>query len=303
MILFVSGRTDIPAYYAKWFYNRVQAGFVDTRNPFNRHLVSRIYFSDVEAILFCTKRIHPLLEFLPAIHEKYPSIQFVFHLTITPYHEDIEPLMAKYKKEMIEDIGFLSTTYGRERVFLRYDPILLNDRYTTLYHKKAFAHLMDLCGDQVRYVVTSFVDVYKNTRRNMNVLRLNEFSEQDYQTIGQSFSSIAHAHGAEIFTCAEKHDLKAYGFDSGACLGISYAQEILRLSKDLKKQTTRPGTGCGCVRMADIGDYNCCPSRCLYCYANYDADSIGRNTVSHSDDSSLLIGQLKDDDRIVRRQK
>ena len=33
MILFVSGRTDIPAYYAKWFANRVEAGFVETLSP------------------------------------------------------------------------------------------------------------------------------------------------------------------------------------------------------------------------------------------------------------------------------
>lgn len=303
MILFVSGRTDIPAYYAKWFYNRALAGFVDTRNPFNRNLVSRIYFTDVEAILFCTKRIRPLLDYLPKIEELYPSIQFVFHLTITPYHEDIEPLMAQYKKEMVEDILALSLKYGRERIFLRYDPILLNERYTIPYHEKAFAHLMNLCGDKIGYVVTSFVDIYKNTRRNMSVLKLREFTPDDYREIGQKFSLIAHTKNAEIFTCAEKNDLRAFGFDSGACLGIDYAKSVLGLSKGLNKQTTRPRTGCGCVKMADIGDYNCCPSRCLYCYANYDADSIGRNVAKHSDESTLLIGQLKDDDRIVKRSQ
>lgn len=41
--LFASGRTDIPAFYSNWFINRVKAGFVDVRNPFNQKLVSRIY--------------------------------------------------------------------------------------------------------------------------------------------------------------------------------------------------------------------------------------------------------------------
>jgi len=55
MILNVSGRTDIVAFYTKWFMNRYKEGFVDVRNPFNKHLVSRIYFKDVDLIMFCTK--------------------------------------------------------------------------------------------------------------------------------------------------------------------------------------------------------------------------------------------------------
>lgn len=33
MILNVSGRTDIVAFYTKWFMKRMQEGFVDVRNP------------------------------------------------------------------------------------------------------------------------------------------------------------------------------------------------------------------------------------------------------------------------------
>ena len=59
MILNVSGRTDIVAFYSKWFLQRYKEGFVDVRNPFNPKLVSRISFNDVDAILFCTK--NPIL--------------------------------------------------------------------------------------------------------------------------------------------------------------------------------------------------------------------------------------------------
>ena len=34
MIIFASGRTDIPAFYSEWFINRIRAGFVDVRNPY-----------------------------------------------------------------------------------------------------------------------------------------------------------------------------------------------------------------------------------------------------------------------------
>lgn len=42
MILSVSRRTDIPAFYSDWFYHRIKEGFVDVRNPMNIHQVSRI---------------------------------------------------------------------------------------------------------------------------------------------------------------------------------------------------------------------------------------------------------------------
>ena len=46
MILNVSGRTDIVAFYTKWFMNRYKEGYVMVRNPFNYHLVNEIYFED-----------------------------------------------------------------------------------------------------------------------------------------------------------------------------------------------------------------------------------------------------------------
>lgn len=67
MVLFVSGRTDIIAFYSKWFIKRLEAGFIDSRNPYNRKLVSRIYFDDVDAIMFCTKNPLPILDYLPQI--------------------------------------------------------------------------------------------------------------------------------------------------------------------------------------------------------------------------------------------
>ena len=42
MIISASRRTDIPAFYWDWFCGRLQEGYVDVVNPFNRRQVSRI---------------------------------------------------------------------------------------------------------------------------------------------------------------------------------------------------------------------------------------------------------------------
>ena len=73
MILMVSGRTDIVAFYSKWFMKRYDDGFVDVRSPFRDDLVNRIYFKDVDAILFCTKNPLPILDSIKRIdNEMHP---------------------------------------------------------------------------------------------------------------------------------------------------------------------------------------------------------------------------------------
>ena len=75
MILFASGRTDIPAFYSNWFINRVNKGFVDVKNPFNSKLVSRINFSDVDLIMFCSKNPLPMIDKLDVI-----KVPVLFHV-------------------------------------------------------------------------------------------------------------------------------------------------------------------------------------------------------------------------------
>ena len=102
MILNVSGRTDVVAFYSNWFMNRYKEGFVDVRNPFNNKLISRIYFDDVDLILFCTKNPIPILKYLKDINKP-----IVFHVTITPYKKDIEPNV--YNKSDIINAIWTST--------------------------------------------------------------------------------------------------------------------------------------------------------------------------------------------------
>lgn len=86
MILNVSERTDIVAFYTKLFINRYKEGFVDVRNPFYITSVNRIYFTEVDLIILCTKNPRPIIPYLKEI--KKPII---FHTTIMPYKSDIEP--------------------------------------------------------------------------------------------------------------------------------------------------------------------------------------------------------------------
>lgn len=126
MVLMVSGRCDIVAFYTLWFMNRYREGYVDVRNPFYPKLVSRINFSNVDLIMFCTKNPLPIIPYLKEI--KHPIL---FHVTLTPYLKDIEPNVID-KKKIIEGIKEVSKIVGIDNIYVRYDPILLNDKLEKL---------------------------------------------------------------------------------------------------------------------------------------------------------------------------
>lgn len=292
MILFVSGRTDIIAFYTEWFLNRLKEGFFDVRNPFNPKLVSRIYLEDVDAIMFCTKNPLPIIKHLKSINKP-----ILFHVTLTPYKEDIEPNVPA-KTKIIEGIKEISKMIGIDNLFLRYDPIFLNEKYNLAYHQQAFQKMCTLLDGYVKQIIVSFLDDYKNVRKNQNVLKAQELTKNDLKKIGLSFSKIAKDHNMTIQTCFEEETLTEYGFIKGECFSKEMAYKLT--GKEFKKWTARK---CECVSMVDIGAYNTCHHLCKYCYANYDEKNVEQNIEKHDPNSSLLIGSLKEDDKIIRRVK
>lgn len=295
MILNVSGRTDIIAFYSKWFINRYEQGFVDVRNPYYPKNISRIYFKDVDAILFCTKNPIPILNYLEKINKP-----ILFHITITPYNKDIEPNVAN-KKDIIEAVKKISNIIGIDNVYVRYDPILLNDRYNINYHIKAFDKLCKLLNGYVKHIIISFVDEYKNVKNNSNFLNLKPFFENDFKLIGKNFARIANENNMSVQTCFEDNNLAEYGFIIDDCLSHQLAYKLT--NKHYKKWRARKGNKCNCVEMVDIGVYNSCKHFCKYCYANYDENKVNDNFINHDVNSSLLIGKINSDDTIKIRQK
>ena len=293
MILNVSGRTDIVAFYSKWFMNRYQEGYVDVRNPFNPKMVNRIYFKDVDAIVFCTKNPLPILKELPKMNKP-----ILFHITLTPYKKEIEPNVPN-KKLIIGAIKEISKIIGIDRVSVRYDPIFLNNNYNLEYHKKAFERMCKLLNGFVKTIIVSFIDDYKNVRKNKNILQYRAFTENDYQEIGLFFSRVAKENGMTVQTCYEEHNLVEYGFKKGECVSHELAYQLT--GKSYKDWSSRKNGTCHCVQMVDIGVYNSCNHLCKYCYANFDEKQINKNRKEHHFNSSLLIGELEEDDIIKER--
>ena len=133
MIINTGQRTDIPAFYSEWFANRLKAGFVLVRNPYNPQSVTRYRLSPdvVDLIGFCTKNPAPMLPYMDLLR----SYGQFWYVTITPYGKEIEPYVPN-KLQVINSFKRLSDLVGIDSVGWRYDPVFVSDDWPLERHFK-----------------------------------------------------------------------------------------------------------------------------------------------------------------------
>ena len=292
MIINTGQRTDIPAFYADWLACRLKEGFVCVRNPFDPRQVSRYRLdpSVVDVIGFCTKNPAPMFPHMDLLS---PYGQY-WYVTITPYGRDIEPNVPD-KHRVLEDFRKLSGTLGIHSVGWRYDPILLNERYTKEYHLKAFRRMAETLEGYTETVVISFIDLYGKVLRNFPEAR--EVKKEDRLELGRKMIEIASAHGMTLKPCAEGDELAPWGADCGGCMTVGDYEKAI--GKRLKVPARRPAREqCACYLACDIGAYDTCRHLCRYCYANNDPELVLENARRHDPASPFLTGGYREDDVI-----
>ena len=164
MILSVSRRTDIPAFYSDWFINRLREEVVLVRNPMNYHSVSKINLSPnvVDCIVFWSKNPKPMFKYLDEIEDKY---KFYFQYTINAYENDMEPYLPSLD-ERLESFIYLSNKFGKEKVIWRYDPIVITPKYNLEWHINKFDYIASKLKNYTNDCVFSFLDIYDKNRKD-----------------------------------------------------------------------------------------------------------------------------------------
>jgi len=284
MIINTGQRTDIPAFYAEWFSNRLKAGFVCVRNPYSPQQVSRYRLDPavVDVIGFCTKNPAPMFPYMDLL-KPYGQYWFV---TITPYGRDIEPNVPD-KHRLLEDFRQLSRLVGAQAMGWRYDPILLSKRYTIGDHLRAFGKIAAALEGYTQTAVISFIDLYPKVRRNFPEAR--EVQREDRLLLGREMVQIAAAHGMVVKPCAEGEELAAFGADCGGCMRISdYEAAIGKPLRVPRRKGARDK--CACYLSCDIGAYDTCKHLCRYCYANAEPARVLAQSRLHDPQSPFLIG-------------
>ncbi len=298
MIISASRRTDIPAFYSDWFYNRIKEGFVYVRNPINKNHISKVSLlpEHVDCFVFWTKNPKPFIDRLSELSD----YKYYFQFTINSYSTDLEPNVPK-KNEIINTFIELSKMIGKEKVIWRYDPILLSEKYTIEYHLKYFDSIAERLNPYTEKCVISFIDLYKKCKRNLSGTTVREIPETDMKYLSKGLKRITNKYNLSLETCAENIELTSLGINHNRCIDNVLIERILKRKIHASKDKNQRNE-CGCIESVDIGAYNTCKHECLYCYANFNHQVVIDNCSKHSSISPLISGEVEEKDRIMERK-
>lgn len=295
MIISVSRRTDIPAFYAEWFINRINAGYCTVPNPFNTQQVMRISLApqDVDVVVFWTRNPRPLF---PRFRELDAlGFRYYFQVTLMDNPRLIDP-RSPAGEAAVATLRELARYIGSERVIWRYDPIVFSEITPPEFHRECYARLARALRGSAARSVVSFLDLYGKTHRRMQAMqaagvRLLPFDVSDpwLGNLLSDMAEIAAQNGMEVVSCAEVRDLQPFGIRPGKCIDDEYIQKVFGLEVT---HTKDPGQrkACGCVISKDIGMYDTCLFGCQYCYATSSFERAARNYACHNPASPSLLG-------------
>ncbi len=297
MIINTGCRTDIPAFYAKWFMNRIREGYVLVRNPYNPNQVTKYNLSPevVDCLAFCTKNPEPMLSYLDKL-DMYKQYWFV---TITPYGKDIEPNVPD-KKKVMESFKKLSNHIGVDSIGWRYDPIFIGDGFDVNKHITCFGNMAKELKGYTHNCTISFLDLYEKVKRNAP--NINPPTKEEQIEMAKAFSKIGKENDMVIHACCEKTYLSQYGLQCNGCMSQEIVEKAINNTlQPPKRKNLRQE--CSCLMGNDIGAYNTCGHLCKYCYANANKQFVIENMKKHDDNSPFLIGRSEPGDKITEAKQ
>ena len=329
VIISASRSTDILAFYAKWFFNRLEKGYCVWYNPFNRQQKMYVSFARCKVIVFWTKNPKPILPYLRELDER--GIHYYFQVTLNDYvQEGFEPNVPGVE-ERIETFRALSERIGRERVIWRFDPLMLAPGMTPRTLLSRIWKIGNRLKGYTDKLVFSFVDIraYRKVQSNL-VKETGVFAKENVESaetdavqrveIVDGLAKMRDIWASEgwnirLATCAEEIDLDKYGIEHNRCIDGELMERIWSDDRELvyylhtgklpepdlfggipdipieRKNLKDKGQrkSCGCMVSKDIGMYDTCRHFCVYCYANTSRECVKKNAARHSDESESLI--------------
>ena len=293
MIINTGQRTDIPAFYSKWFINRIREGYVYVRNPYYPTLITKFLLNPdvVDVIGFCTKNPRPMFHYLDEIKDYG---QF-WYISITGFNRDLEPNVPPIN-QVIEDFKYLSNKIGNNAIGWRYTPIIINDKYTKEYHINKFEEIASKLEGYTKLVAYGFVDIYP--KLNKNHPEIKDTDDETKIEITKAFIETAKKHHMNLRLCSKEKWLKEYGVDIDGCMRVEDYESSISSNLNIKQKMEARKGYCACYLSNDIGSYNSCMHLCSYCYANGNKQLVLQNVASHDDNSPFLIGNIKETDKI-----
>jgi hypothetical protein len=308
LILSASRSTDIPAHYASWFFHRLEKGYIRWINPFNKksQIVS---LEKAKLIVFWSKNPQPIIPYLSELDRK--EIRYVFQFTLNDYETEKLEKGVPPLSERIATFKKLSSIVGKDRLFWRFDPLILTDKISTESLLKKVRNVGDQIASYTSRLTISFLIDYVKVIRNMSTAGIvtHHFCEDAIEQVGEGLQMMSEDWGIPVVSCAESSALDKYGVEHGACIDPYHLNEVFKNDIQLteffgienepvdlfkspedrihKLKDSGQRKLCRCIVSKDIGMYDTCTHYCTYCYANASEKLVRINAgkISYTGDS------------------
>lgn len=328
VIISASRSTDIPAFFSKWFFYRLEKGYCTWINPFNQQK-QYISFSKCKVIVFWTKNPEPIIPYLYILDKL--GIHYYFQVTINDYvKEGLEPNLPTIETR-IETFKKMSNSIGPDRIIWRFDPILICSAISPRSILTKVWRIGNQLKGYTRKLVFSFVDIkaYRKVQNNLiketslftkDSVEYGEGTDTQRQEIIEGLCKLRDIWENDgwdltIATCGESLNLESYGIEHNRCIDGELMEKVFGYDKTLvyylrtgklpepnlfgdipetpETQKNLKDKGqrklCGCMISKDIGMYNTCRHFCAYCYANTSRNIVMENAKKHLDESESII--------------
>ena len=221
IIVSASRSTDIPAFYADWFFERLKRGYSVWTNPFNG---SPLYISyqNTQFIVFWSKNPRPLLDKLDYLKER--NIGCYIQYTLNDYEKEGLENGVPSLNQRIETFKLLVDKLGKGRVIWRFDPMILTDKINIEDLLEKVRNIGDQLKDHTEKLVFSFADIesYRKVKANLdkNGINYREWDEQSMNEFAARLSAMNKERewNFQLATCGEKIDIEQYGIEHNRCV-------------------------------------------------------------------------------------
>ena len=222
VIVSASRATDIPAFYADWFFYRLRKGYSAWINPFNNKK-RYVSYQDTRFIVFWSKNPKPLLEHFDELDER--GIGCYIQYTLNNYEKEGLERNVPPVAERIDTFKRIVDRLGLGHVIWRFDPLVLTDGEPPLVlNADALIEKIDGIGDQLKgyteKLVFSFADIasYRKVKHNLKKAAFNyhEWDETEMRCFATKLVELNRKWGYTLATCGERIDLP--GVEHNHCI-------------------------------------------------------------------------------------
>ena len=289
MIISASYKTDIPAFYGRWFLNRLEAGFCRMVNPYG----GQTYRIDltrpaVDGFIFWTKNLGPFLGTLDSVAER--GFPFIVQYSVTGLPTALERSVPDWETA-VGHMARVGERWGPRAVVWRYDPIALTDATSPDWHRETFARIARALRGVTDEVVVSFLQPYRKTARNLAAAGIvwRDAEAEEKRALLADLAEIAAGEGMALTLCTQPELVGTPGTAPARCVDAARLSDVAGYPVAAREKGNRPG--CLCAESRDIGDYDSCPHGCVYCYAVADRGKAQQRFAAHDPEGEFLVAR------------